>query len=89
MIGERSKNLGAQAASLMGTADDSPVLTRARHRSALEAARTALERAKTAVLPELAAEDVRVAVRAVGRITGRVDVEEILDVIFRELCIGK
>lgn len=40
-------------------------------------------------LPELAAEDVRVAIRALGRITGRVDVEDMLDVIFREFCIGK
>jgi tRNA modification GTPase len=40
-------------------------------------------------LPELVAEDVRLAVRALGRITGRVDVEDILDVIFREFCIGK
>ena len=33
--------------------------------------------------------DVRLAVRAIGRITGRVDVDDILDVIFREFCIGK
>ena len=37
----------------------------------------------------LGAEDVRVAVRALGRITGRVDVEELLDVVFRDFCIGK
>ena len=35
------------------------------------------------------AEDVRLAVRALGRITGQVDVEDLLDVIFREFCIGK
>ena len=39
--------------------------------------------------PELAAEDLRLAVRALGRVTGRVDVEDILDVIFRDFCIGK
>ena len=38
---------------------------------------------------ELVAEDVRLAARSLGRITGRVDVEEVLDVIFREFCIGK
>ena len=38
---------------------------------------------------ELAAEDLRLAVRALGRITGRVDVEDLLDVIFAEFCIGK
>jgi len=66
-----------------------PALTRARHRSAIEDSVTALRRCLTAGLPELAAEDVRVAARALGRITGRVDVEEMLDVIFREFCIGK
>lgn len=67
----------------------SPALTRARHRNAIEEARQSLVRALAAPLPELAAEDIRMAVRAVGRITGRVDVEEMLDVIFRDFCIGK
>jgi tRNA modification GTPase len=38
---------------------------------------------------ELMAEDLRLAARALGRITGRVDVEDLLDVIFRDFCIGK
>ena len=66
-----------------------PALTRARHRAALEECRDALARALAAPLPELAAEDVRLASRALGRITGRVDVEDLLDVIFRDFCIGK
>lgn len=66
-----------------------PALTRARHRSALEECHGALLRSLTAPLPELAAEDVRMAARALGRITGRVDVEDVLDVIFRDFCIGK
>lgn len=66
-----------------------PTLTRARHRAALEECRGALERVGSAALPELAAEDLRLAARALGRITGRVDVEELLDVIFRDFCIGK
>lgn len=66
-----------------------PALTRARHRSALEECREALARALSAGYAELAAEDMRLAVRALGRITGRVDVEELLDVIFRDFCIGK
>jgi tRNA modification GTPase len=66
-----------------------PALTRARHRAALEDCRAALSRALDAPLPELAAEDVRLASRALGRITGRVDVEDLLDVIFRDFCIGK
>ncbi len=39
--------------------------------------------------PELTSEDLRLAVRHLGRITGRVDVEDLLDVIFRDFCIGK
>ncbi|MEA1649629.1 tRNA uridine-5-carboxymethylaminomethyl(34) synthesis GTPase MnmE [Nitrospirillum sp. BR 11164] len=66
-----------------------PSLTRARHRQALEDCRAALARALRADLPELAAEDARLAARALGRITGRVDVEDLLDVIFRDFCIGK
>jgi len=64
-------------------------LTRARHRKALEECVDALARARAASLPELAAEDLRLAARALGRLTGRVEVEEILDVVFRDFCIGK
>jgi tRNA modification GTPase len=38
---------------------------------------------------ELAAEDLRSAAYALGRLLGQVDVEDILDVIFQEFCIGK
>jgi tRNA modification GTPase len=74
----------------MGSANSAaPLLTRARHREAVTRCREALGRAQEAALPELAAEDLRLAVRALGRITGAVDVEELLDVIFRDFCIGK
>jgi tRNA modification GTPase len=66
-----------------------PLITRARHRAALEECLAALRRYDAAALPELAAEDLRLAARALGRITGRVDVEDLLDVIFRDFCIGK
>lgn len=66
-----------------------PAITRARHRSALQASVAALDRALYVAAPELRAEDVRLAARALGRITGRVDVEDLLDVIFKEFCIGK
>ncbi|HEY5210911.1 MAG TPA: tRNA uridine-5-carboxymethylaminomethyl(34) synthesis GTPase MnmE [Stellaceae bacterium] len=66
-----------------------PLITRARHREALMQCAAALARFPLATLPELAAEDLRQATRALGRITGRVDVEDMLDVIFREFCIGK
>ncbi len=68
-----------------------PGLTRLRHRQALEAARGHLQRAIGAPddAPELLAEDLHLAARELGRITGRVDVEDILDAIFRDFCIGK
>ncbi len=75
--------------SEMMTAESASVVTRSRHREALEASRLALERFEEARLPELAAEDLRAAARSLGRITGRVDVEDILDALFKEFCIGK
>ncbi|MBB4264537.1 tRNA uridine-5-carboxymethylaminomethyl(34) synthesis GTPase MnmE [Roseospira visakhapatnamensis] len=77
-----------QALAELGAGPPSP-LTRARHRQALAETREALARAAEAPLPELVAEDLRLALRALGRITGRVDVEDLLDVIFGDFCIGK
>ncbi len=71
------------------TASEAPALTRARHREAVRDAADALGRAASAPAIELFAEDLRLAVRSLGRITGRVDVEDLLDVIFRDFCIGK
>jgi tRNA modification GTPase len=68
---------------------EAPVLTRARHRQSLEEAKASLRRALAATLPELRAEDLRLALRRLGQITGVVDVEDLLDVIFRDFCIGK
>jgi len=79
----------AEAVERRLTGDGSPALTRARHRAALEDARDALARVPSAPLPELAAEDLRLALRAIGRITGRVDVEDMLDLLFGSFCIGK
>ena len=70
---------------------ESPLVTRQRHRTALasclEAIRAAL--ADDSRPLELRAEDLRRAGDALGRITGRIDVEDLLDVIFRDFCIGK
>ena len=90
--GQGIDRLEARLAALVGgglTAMAAPALTRARHRQALESCRDALVRAVAADAAELVAEDVRLAVRALGRITGRVDVEDLLDIIFRDFCIGK
>ncbi|HYW61189.1 MAG TPA: tRNA uridine-5-carboxymethylaminomethyl(34) synthesis GTPase MnmE [Xanthobacteraceae bacterium] len=68
------------------------VVTRARHRRALEATVAALDRAaaeREPVREDVLAEELRLAARDLGRLIGRVDVEDILDVIFRDFCIGK
>jgi tRNA modification GTPase len=82
------ERLGREVADRFA-AGEAPVLTRARHRAAVEECLLALRRFDPAGGIELAAEDLRLAARALGRITGRIGVEELLDAIFREFCIGK
>jgi tRNA modification GTPase len=72
-----------------GGAEGGAGITRLRHRRALEDCRDALLRAPGTGLLELKAEELRLALRALGRITGRVDVEDLLDIVFSEFCIGK
>lgn len=66
-----------------------PPLTRPRHRAALEAALAALTRAMAEPSEELRGEELRIALRMIGRVTGRWGVEEILGEIFSRFCIGK
>jgi tRNA modification GTPase len=66
-----------------------PPLTQARHRASLQEAAAHLAAARVAELSELRAEDLRLALRALGRITGSVGVEDILDTLFARFCIGK
>ncbi|MBL4803734.1 MAG: tRNA uridine-5-carboxymethylaminomethyl(34) synthesis GTPase MnmE [Alphaproteobacteria bacterium] len=68
---------------------ETPSLTRQRHRAHLQEALGCLQRSQEASLPELMAEDVRLAMRSLGKITGKVNVEDLLDVIFNDFCIGK
>lgn len=72
-------------------AGEAAVISRVRHRTLLEDCRNALDRAVAAEAHgvELVAEELRSAAAALGRLTGRVDVEDILEVIFRDFCIGK
>ncbi|MDR3326030.1 MAG: tRNA uridine-5-carboxymethylaminomethyl(34) synthesis GTPase MnmE [Rhodospirillaceae bacterium] len=69
--------------------DDVPMITRVRHRNALQKTEIAIRRALQAPFIELVAEDIRLASRNLGKITGKIEVEEMLDVIFNEFCIGK
>ena len=81
--------IAAAAKDRLEVSGGAPLLTRLRHRHALSEAAAALQRAAGTREPELFAEDLRLALRSLGRITGRVDVEELLDTIFKDFCIGK
>ncbi len=89
-IGDLESVLAARAASALSDGDGSaPLVTRARHREALVDVRAALVRAGVQVEAELVAEELRVASEALGRIVGRTGVEDVLDLLFAEFCIGK
>jgi tRNA modification GTPase len=80
---------GAAEEQLSGA--DQSLISATRHRAAFEEALANLERVATANpdAPELMAEDLRLAARALERIAGRIDVEDVLGEIFSRLCIGK
>ena len=90
-IPELIERLAAEAQAALGGGD--AVVTRERHRKALERAYSGVVGAREMLATggplELAAEEVRLASRAVGEITGRVDVEHVLDRLFSSFCIGK
>ncbi|KAL3909281.1 MAG: hypothetical protein SGILL_008148 [Bacillariaceae sp.] len=70
------------------------LITRARHRQHVEAAVAALERfdylsTEGNMAVDMAAEELRLAASELGRVTGAVDVEDVLDVLFSDFCIGK
>ena len=81
-----------QAVVPLNQDSQSAIITRARHRDALLGAMHGLERGLAHDFdanPELAAEDFRMAATALGRITGNIDVEDLLGSIFSSFCIGK
>ena len=73
--------------------DEAPLVTRARHRELVEEALAAVERglegARIGIGAELVSEDLRLAARCLGRITGSIDAEDLLDRIFSQFCVGK
>ncbi len=91
-IGDLLAWLEGEAAGLVGAAGEA-LFDRARYRAALTEAAEALDRAReglaAGVETALPAEDLRLALRAIGRITGEVGAEEVLDRIFARFCIGK
>jgi tRNA modification GTPase len=83
------KFLTAEAEELAG---EPAVVTHARQRHALTEAATRIESGIAAARPgweEIVGEEFRLAARALGRVTGRVGVEEVLDLVFRNFCVGK
>lgn len=81
-------NLGVMVATRASGGEDA-VVTRARHREALMDCCQHLGRSVPATGAEFWAEDLRLAMRALGQVIGQVGVEDVLDVIFSEFCIGK
>jgi len=66
-----------------------PFITRHRHRALLSEATKHLENALVPAPPEIICEELRLAAQAVGKITGKIQVDDVLDVIFKSFCIGK
>jgi tRNA modification GTPase len=82
------KLTGFAATALAGS--EQALVTRERHRRALTDVLAALRRAPAlAGHEDLLAEELRIAAHALARLTGRIDVEDVLDSIFRDFCIGK
>lgn len=69
--------------------DTTGVITRERYRQALKECVYSLKSALLTTELELKAEDLRLAARSIGRIVGKIETDELLDIVFRDFCIGK
>jgi tRNA modification GTPase len=84
--------IGLLAHEAEGLGGEPALVTHARQRHALAEAADRIAAAMSVAAPgreEISAEELRLAARALGRVTGRVDVEDVLDQVFRNFCIGK
>ena len=75
--------------ALTASSSGMPLLTRARHSAGVQEACACLREALRQDLPEMRGEELRLAMRALGRLTGHVGVEDLLDALFGQVCIGK
>lgn len=66
-----------------------PSLTRTRHRAYLRKCFINLKKINNNKNPELNAEDLRLSLNALGNVTGEYEVEKMLDIVFKDFCIGK
>jgi len=83
------KQLEQSLKSLFAVSRETPSLTRQRHRTNLEQSLHYIQASLAQNLPELLSQELRSALFELGKITGRVDVEDLLDIIFKDFCIGK
>ncbi|ABD05103.1 tRNA modification GTPase trmE [Rhodopseudomonas palustris HaA2] len=89
-VGDMVEALAGFAAQYFAASGEAAVISRERHRLLLQQAEVMLRCSMTVGLaPELVAEELRLAAGALGRLLGRVDVEDVLGEIFGRFCIGK
>jgi len=80
--------LGDRAGHFFGSGD-MPMITRERHRALLKQAQVHLENVGMQQALELACEELRQAALCIGKITGKIEVDDVLEVVFKQFCIGK
>lgn len=83
------KQVLAEKARFLTTRQGPPPLTRVRHRLGIEECVQHLGEAQRLDWPELRGEELRLAMQSLGRLTGTIGVEDLLDTIFSQFCIGK